>query len=114
MKYTLFGSPRAFGLSSIMTPMNARSSLPSAAAMSRKRPIARTDLPSVHRALTGLDRDCIAMCEVSPTGAVLANVPRVSTVNSAGPVTGTRRIESSDRRPVVHLEPTAASRGQGR
>jgi transcriptional regulator with XRE-family HTH domain len=36
-----------------------------------------TDLPGLHRVLTGLSRDCIEMREVSPMGGLLADEDRV-------------------------------------
>lgn len=45
--------------------------------------VAKADPSSVHRVLTGHDRDSIGMREVSPMGAALGNVHQLSTVNAA-------------------------------
>ncbi|MFI5719679.1 helix-turn-helix domain-containing protein [Nocardia sp. NPDC051750] len=46
--------------------------------------IARSDLPHLHRALTGLDRESIEMREVSPFGGILAQDERAAVLRKAG------------------------------
>jgi transcriptional regulator with XRE-family HTH domain len=44
----------------------------------------RGDVPGLHRALTGLDRDCIEMREVSPAGGLLPEEERLEVLQEAG------------------------------
>jgi hypothetical protein len=51
------------------------------------------DVPGLHRALTGLDRDSIEMREVSPMGGLLSEEARMRALREAPPAkTRTRRF----------------------
>jgi hypothetical protein len=55
--------------------------------------VKQRDVPGLRRVLTGLDRDCIEMREVSPMGGLLPEDARMRALGEAMPAkTGTRRF----------------------